>query len=159
MHHPALGSIQIKITDPRIGDEFPMPSYATAGSAGIDLVACIKERLVIQSGDLATLIDSGLSIHVSDPNYAAMILPRSGMGHKKGLVLGNTIGLIDSDYTGKLMISAWNRNASATIMIEPGERIAQLIFVPICRPKFEFVSEFSAATERGEGGFGSTGSK
>lgn len=153
----ALNQVEIKILDARIGAQFPLPAFQTAGAAAIDLIACIDERMVLHTKSDAILISSGISVHVGDPNYCAIILPRSGSGHKKGLILGNTAGLIDSDYQGPLMISAWNRHETSPIFIEPGERIAQLIFVPIQRPELKIVSEFGEATQRGEGGFGSTG--
>jgi dUTP pyrophosphatase len=128
-------------------------------SAGVDLLACVDEQIQINPGSLAVLVPTGLAVHIGLPHVAALIVPRSGMGHKRGLILGNTIGVIDGDFTGQLMISAWNRNAldSSPILIQPGERIAQLLFVPIIRPDFEIVSEFSLSSVRGDGGFGSTG--
>ncbi len=149
-----MKSIQLKILDPRLGTEFPLPSYATEGSAGLDLRACLETTLVIAPG-ATELIPTGMAIHIGDPGYAAMILPRSGLGHKHGIVLGNLVGLIDSDYQGQLFVSCWNRSATP-FAIEPGERIAQLVFVPVVRPQFEVVSEFTAS-ERGEGGFGHSG--
>lgn len=153
-----LKSLQIKKLDARIGNEFPTPSYATSGSAGLDLLACIPESLVIKAGK-AVLVATGLSIFINDPQYAALILPRSGNGHKKGLVVGNLVGLIDSDYQGQLMVSCWNRNHDIDIVIEPGDKVAQLIIVPVLQVDLDFVEEFTNSTERGEGGFGSTGSK
>lgn len=152
-----LNEVEVTILDPRIGTEFPMPQYQMEGDAGIDLVACIDSKLVLHPKDSAALIPTGLSVYVRDPNYAAIILPRSSTGHKKGLVLGNLVGLIDSKYQGPLMVSAWNRNTADPIIIEPGDRIAQLVFVPIARPGLKFVEKFSEKTARGEGGFGSTG--
>lgn len=146
--------IQLKILNPLIGDTFPLPQYATEGSAGLDLRACIETAVTIHPGE-THLIDTGLSIFVKDPNYAATILPRSGLGHKHGIVLGNLVGLIDSDYQGPLMISCWNRGSDA-YTIEPGERIAQLVILPVVQAQFEIVDEFEQ-TERGDGGFGSTG--
>lgn len=146
--------IDLKVLDSRLGHEFPVPSYATAGSAGLDLHACVDEPLVLQPGNTA-LISTGMAIHLRDPSLAAMILPRSGLGHKHGIVLGNLVGLIDSDYQGPLKVSCWNRSEQAYI-IEPGERIAQLVIVPVLQVQFRIVNEFNA-TERGEGGFGSTG--
>jgi dUTP pyrophosphatase len=146
--------IQLKILNPLIGDKFPLPQYATEGSAGLDLRACIENPLVINPGE-THLVDTGLSIYVKDSNYAATILPRSGLGHKHGIVLGNLVGLIDSDYQGPLMISCWNRGTQA-YTIEPGERIAQLVILPVVQAQFEIVDEFEE-TERGDGGFGSTG--
>ncbi|XKH01945.1 dUTP diphosphatase [Marinobacter nauticus] len=147
-------TLQLRILDDRIGGEIPFPTYATDGSAGIDLRACLKEPVSLEPGD-TYLIPTGLSIHIADPSLAAMILPRSGLGHKHGIVLGNLVGLIDSDYQGELMVSCWNRGRS-TFTINVGERIAQLVLVPVVQADFEVVSEFDAST-RGEGGFGSTG--
>jgi dUTP pyrophosphatase len=147
-------AIQLKILDPRIGTTFPLPSYATADSAGLDLRACVDASLVLEAG-ATILIPTGLSIYIGDPNLAAVILPRSGLGHKNGIVLGNLVGLIDADYQGPLMISCWNRSQVA-YTIEPGDRIAQLVFLPIARIQFELVDEFSE-TSRGTGGFGHSG--
>lgn len=147
-------NLQVKILDPRIGGEIPLPAYATAGSAGMDLRACINEPMVVAPGE-AVLVPTGLAIHVADPGYAAVILPRSGLGHKHGLVLGNLVGLIDSDYQGQLMVSCWNRG-TVPFSMAVGERIAQLVLVPVVQAQFEIVSEFSG-TERGAGGFGSSG--
>ncbi|WP_323751522.1 dUTP diphosphatase [Marinobacter sp.] len=147
--------LQVRILDDRIGSEIPFPEYATEGSAGLDLRACLKEPLTIAPGD-THLIPTGLSVHIADPSLAAMILPRSGLGHKHGIVLGNLVGLIDSDYQGELMVSCWNRGQTE-FTIEIGERIAQLVLVPVVQADFEVVSEFDAS-HRGEGGFGSTGS-
>ncbi|MDA0271629.1 MAG: dUTP diphosphatase [Proteobacteria bacterium] len=149
-----MKSLQVKILNSRIGDEIPLPSYSTPGSAGMDLRACLDESLNLAPGD-TSLIPTGIAIFVENPAYAALILPRSGLGHKHGIVLGNLVGLIDSDYQGELMISAWNRGAS-TFTIEPGDRIAQLVVVPVQQIKFSVVSEFSS-TDRGTGGFGSSG--
>lgn len=146
--------IQLKILNPLVGDTIPLPQYATDGSAGLDLRACIEAPLAVNPGD-TILIDTGISIYVGDPNFAATLLPRSGLGHKHGIVLGNLIGLIDSDYQGPLMISCWNRG-DKTYTIAPGERIAQMVIVPVVRAQFEIVDEFEQ-TERGDGGFGSTG--
>jgi dUTP pyrophosphatase len=146
--------IQLKILDPRIGTEFPYPKYETSASAGLDLRACLNEKLTIQPGE-TQLIPTGISIYIADSNLAAVILPRSGLGHKHGLVLGNLVGLIDADYQGPLMISCWNRGQSS-YTIEPGDRIAQLVFLPIARVHFELVAEFDA-TSRGAGGFGHSG--
>lgn len=140
--------------DPRLGNEFPLPAYATAGSAGMDLRACIDAPLEMVPG-ATTLIPTGMAIWLDDPGLAAVILPRSGLGHKHGIVLGNLVGLIDSDYQGQLMVSCWNRG-SGTYTIEPGERIAQLVIVPVVQVSLEIVKEFGAS-ERGEGGFGSSG--
>lgn len=145
---------QVKLLDPRLGNEIPLPQYATSGSAGLDLRACLKDSITLQPGQ-TTLIPTGLSIYIEDSNLAAMILPRSGLGHKHGIVLGNLVGLIDSDYQGELMVSCWNRGQEA-FTINVAERIAQLVIVPVVQAEFDIVTEF-AATERGEGGFGSTG--
>lgn len=147
-------NIQLKILDPRVGSQFPLPAYATEGAAGLDLRAILDAPLSLEPGQ-TTLIKTGLAIHIEDPNLAAVILPRSGLGHKHGVVLGNLVGLIDSDYQGELMVSCWNRGQSAFV-IEPGERIAQLVFVPVVQAAFEMVSDFTSS-QRGEGGFGSTG--
>ncbi len=146
--------LQVKILDPRLGNSIPMPEYATEGSAGIDLRACIDESIDLAPGETC-LLPTGLSIYVEDPGLAAMILPRSGLGHKHGIVLGNLVGLIDSDYQGQLMVSCWNRG-SEEFRIDIGERIAQLILVPVIQAEFDIVSEFEQSA-RGEGGFGSTG--
>jgi len=148
--------IDLKILDPRVGKQFPLPQYATPGSAGLDLRACIDETLTIHPGE-THLIPTGLAIHIGDTNIAATILPRSGLGHKHGIVLGNLIGLIDSDYQGELMVSVWNRG-NEIFSIEPGDRIAQLVFVPVIQAQFNLVSEFMQS-ERGEGGFGHSGQK
>lgn len=145
--------IDVKILDPRLADQ--LPTYATPGSAGLDLRACLSEALTLQP-NAWQLIPTGMAIHLADPGYAALILPRSGLGHKHGIVLGNLVGLIDSDYQGQLMVSAWNRSPSA-FTIEPMERIAQLVIVPVVQAQFKVVNEFAAATERGAGGYGSTG--
>jgi dUTP pyrophosphatase len=146
--------IKLKILDPRIGTEFPLPAHATSGSAGMDLRACIAGPLTLSPGQ-AELVSTGVSIFVEDPGLAAVILPRSGLGHKNGIVLGNLVGLIDSDYQGPLMVSCWNRSAAAFV-IHPGDRVAQLVFVPVVQAEFEVVTDFSATT-RGAGGFGSSG--
>lgn len=147
-------TIQLKILDSRLGDQMPLPAYATDGSAGLDLRACIDEPMLLEPG-ATTLINTGLAMHIGDPKIAATILPRSGLGHKHGIVLGNLVGLIDSDYQGPLMVSCWNRGHN-TYTIEPGERIAQLVIVPVLRANFEVVDDFDAS-DRGEGGFGSSG--
>jgi len=147
-------NLQLKILDSRLGNEIPMPTYATEGSAGIDLRACIDESLEIQPGQ-TILIPTGMSVYIEDPNLAAMLLPRSGLGHKHGVVLGNLVGLIDSDYQGPLMVSCWNRG-SEPFTINVGERIAQMILVPVVQAEFEIVEAFGDS-HRGEGGFGSTG--
>ena len=146
-------NIDVKILDPRMTEQ--LPSYATPGSAGLDLRACIVEPVTLLPSAWQ-LIPTGIAIHLADPGYAALILPRSGLGHKHGIVLGNLVGLIDSDYQGQLMVSAWNRSNTA-FTIEPMERIAQLVVVPVVQAQFNVVSEFPAATERGAGGYGSTG--
>ena len=149
-----MQSIQLKVLDPRIGREFPLPRYATEGAAGLDLRACIDAPATIMSGD-TLLVSSGIAIYIDDPNLAAVVLPRSGLGHKHGIVLGNLVGLIDSDYQGPVGISVWNRG-SEPFTIAPGDRIAQLVFLSIARARFEVVDTF-AATGRGEGGFGHSG--
>ena len=149
-----MQSLQVKILNSRSGDDIPLPSYSTPGSAGMDLRACLEESLDLAPAE-TSLIPTGVAIFVADPGYAALILPRSGLGHKHGIVLGNLVGLIDSDYQGELMISAWNRGSS-NFTIEPGDRIAQLIVVPVQQVEFSIVSEF-LSTERGTGGFGSSG--
>lgn len=149
-----MKKIDVKILDTRLGNEFPLPTYATEGSAGLDLRALTQEKIVLQPGK-TQLIPTGLSIYIGDPNLAAVILPRSGLGHKHGIVLGNLVGLIDSDYQGPLMISAWNRSQQP-FTIEVGDRIAQLVFVPVVQAEFNIVTDFEQ-TERGSGGFGHTG--
>nr|WP_228050995.1 dUTP diphosphatase [Pontibacterium sinense] len=149
-----MKKLQVKLLDPRIGNEFPLPEYATPGSAGLDLRACLDSTLTLEPGQ-TELIPTGLSIHIEDPGLCAMILPRSGLGHKHGIVLGNLVGLIDSDYQGQLFVSCWNRGQT-TFEVKPGERIAQLVLVPVVQAEFEVVDEFSDS-HRGEGGFGSSG--
>ncbi|HLU00949.1 MAG TPA: dUTP diphosphatase [Burkholderiaceae bacterium] len=144
--------IALKILDPRMNDY--LPAYATTGSAGLDLRACIDAPITLQPGE-SQLIPTGLAMHIADPAYAAMILPRSGLGHKHGIVLGNLVGLIDSDYQGPLMVSAWNRGTE-TFVLQPMERLAQMVIVPVQQVEFEIVDEF-VDSDRGEGGFGSTG--
>ena len=146
--------LQLKILDPRIGSEYPLPQHATTGSAGIDLRACLDAALELKPGE-TQLIPSGIAVFIQDPGYAAIVLPRSGLGHKHGIVLGNLVGLIDSDYQGQIFVSCWNRGATA-FTIQPGERIAQLVVIPVVQVAFDVVTEF-AATERGAGGFGSSG--
>jgi dUTP pyrophosphatase len=146
--------IQLKILDARIGDSIPLPAYATDGSAGLDLRVCINESLTIAPQE-TVLLPTGLSIYIANPQLAAVILPRSGLGHKNGIVLGNLVGLIDSDYQGELKISCWNRSHES-FTVHPGDRIAQLVFVPVVQAAFEIVDEF-IQTDRGEGGFGSSG--
>jgi dUTP pyrophosphatase len=145
--------IDVKIIDSRLAEQFP--AYATPGSAGLDLRACLDAPLTL-APNAWQLVPTGMAIHLQDPAYAALILPRSGLGHKHGIVLGNLVGLIDSDYQGQLMVSAWNRSATA-FTIEPMERIAQLVIVPVVQAQFNVVSEFAAESERGAGGYGSTG--
>ena len=144
--------VDVRILDPRMADR--LPAYATAGSAGLDLRACLDAPLVLRPGE-AQLVPTGLAIHIRDPGFAAMLLPRSGLGHKHGIVLGNLVGLIDSDYQGPLMVSVWNRG-SEPFTIEPFERVAQLVIVPVAQAEFRIVESFDAS-ERGGGGFGSTG--
>lgn len=151
-----MHTIKLKVLDPRIGQEFPLPEYATPGSAGMDLRACLDGPLVLNPGD-CSLVPTGIAIHIGDPGLAAMLLPRSGLGHKHGIVLGNLTGLIDSDYQGQLYVSIWNRGRDS-FTIEPGERIAQMIIVPVVHARFERVEEFEDS-ERREGGFGSSGRK
>jgi len=151
-----MRKIQLKILDERIGKSIPLPAHATTGSAGMDLRACIDTPLTLQPGD-TELIPTGLAIHIDDPGLAATILPRSGLGHKHGIVLGNLVGLIDSDYQGQLFVSCWNRGHEA-FTIEQGDRIAQLVFVPVVQAAFEVVEEFEDS-RRGEGGFGHSGRK
>ena len=146
--------LQIRVLDPRIGRDYPLPQYATSGSAGVDLRACVDAPLELKPGD-TQLIPSGIAIYLHDPGYAAIVLPRSGLGHKHGIVLGNLVGLIDSDYQGQIFVSCWNRGQS-TFTIQPGERIAQLVVVPVVQVEFDVVNEF-VATDRGTGGFGSSG--
>lgn len=149
-----MKNLQVKVLDPRIGNEIPLPEYATSGSAGLDLRACLDAPLRLNPGE-TQLIPTGLSIFLEDPTIAAMILPRSGLGHKHGIVLGNLVGLIDSDYQGELMVSCWNRGQQP-FTIEIGERLAQLIIVPVIQAEFNIVEEFEA-TDRGDGGFGHSG--
>jgi len=149
-----MKKIQLKILDPRIGTQLPLPAYATPGSAGLDLSACIDAPLTIKPGE-TQLINTGIALHIADPQLAAVILPRSGLGHKHGIVLGNLVGLIDSDYQGPLMVSCWNRSQQE-FTINIGERIAQLVFVPIVLTQFELVDDFDTS-HRGEDGFGSSG--
>ncbi|MGH8377681.1 MAG: dUTP diphosphatase [Gammaproteobacteria bacterium] len=146
--------VKVKILDTRIGKEFPLPHYATPGSAGLDLCACLKQSQTLKPGE-TLLIPAGIAIHIGDPGYAAMLLPRSGLGHKHGIVLGNLVGLIDSDYQGEILVSCWNRGAEA-FNIQPGERIAQMVIVPVAQAMFEIVTEF-AESKRGVGGFGHSG--
>ena len=151
-----MQSVQVKLLNPKIGSDpnFPLPTRATDGSAGIDLRACIDEPVVIRAGE-TKLIGTGLAIYIKDPNFAGIILPRSGLGHKHGIVLGNLVGLIDADYQGELMVSVWNRS-DTDFTLNPAERMAQYMVVPVVRPSFEIVGEFSDDSERGAGGFGSS---
>ena len=149
-----MQKIQLKLLDPRLGDSIDLPDYATEGSAGLDLRACLEQDITLQPGE-TVLIPTGLAIHIDDPGLAAVLLPRSGLGHKHGIVLGNLVGLIDSDYQGQIFVSCWNRSQTA-FEIKIGERIAQMVFVPVVQVGFEQVEEFSAS-ERGTGGFGHTG--
>lgn len=149
-----MKSLQVKVLDPRIGRDLPFPSYASEGSAGLDLRALLDAPLTLAPGE-TQLIRTGLAIYIADPGYAGLILPRSGLGHKHGIVLGNLVGLIDSDYQGELMVSCWNRGSSA-FTLEPGERLAQYVLVPVVQASFEVVDEFHASA-RGSGGFGSSG--
>ena len=146
--------IKLKILDPRLGQDFPLPEYATGGSAGLDLRACLDAPLALEPG-CTELVPTGLAIHINDPGLAAVLLPRSGLGHKHGIVLGNLVGLIDSDYQGQVFVSTWNRGSKA-FTIQPGERIAQMVVVPVVRARFEVVEDFDAS-ERGAGGFGHSG--
>ena len=152
-----MKQVQVKILNPKIGndDKFPLPHRATDGSAGIDLRACIDEPITIKAGD-SQLIGTGLAIYIQDPDYVGLIMPRSGLGHKHGIVLGNLTGVIDADYQGELMVSIWNRSQTDYVL-QSGEKMAQYLVVPIARPTFEIVVEFSDISVRGDGGFGSTG--
>ena len=149
-----MEKLQVKVLDPRIGSEYPLPTYATSGAAGMDLRAMLDRSLVLEPGH-SELIPTGIAIHLSDPGYAAVLLPRSGLGHKHGIVLGNLVGLIDSDYQGQVYVSCWNRGVSG-YTIEVGERIAQMVIVPVMQPQLEVVEEF-AGSQRGAGGFGHSG--
>ncbi len=148
-------NVDVKILDPRMAGQ--LPSYATPGSAGLDLRACLEAPLLLEP-NAWQLVPTGIAIHLRDPGYAALILPRSGLGHKHGIVLGNLVGLIDSDYQGQLMVSAWNRSPQP-FTIEPMERLAQMVIVPVVQAQFKVVDEFFVTTERGEGGYGSTGQR
>jgi len=149
-----MKKIQLKILDPRLGEQIALPAYATPGSAGLDLRACLEQAMTLQPGQTA-LIPTGLAIHIDDPHLAAVLLPRSGLGHKHGIVLGNLVGLIDSDYQGQVFVSCWNRGTEP-FTVEVGERIAQMVFVPVAQVEFECVAEFDAS-HRGSGGFGHSG--
>ena len=146
--------VQVKVLDSRLGTTWDMPTYATTGSAGLDLRACLDQAITIEPGQ-TTLVKTGLSIYIENPNFAGLILPRSGLGHKHGIVLGNLVGLMDADYQGEVMVSVWNRSDKAFVL-EPGERLAQYVVVPVQQIQFDIVEEFEA-TERGAGGFGHTG--
>jgi dUTP pyrophosphatase len=146
--------IKLKILDERLGDEFPLPDYATEGSAGVDLRACVDSPVTVNPGE-TTLIPTGMAIHIGDPSLAAVLLPRSGLGHKHGIVLGNLVGLIDSDYQGQVFVSCWNRGAEPFV-VQPGERIAQMVLVPVVQARFEVVADFEES-DRGAGGFGHSG--
>ena len=147
-------TVQVKVVSPLIGNEIPMPEYATVGSAGMDLRACLDAPINLEPGE-TKLVPTGLAMHIADPNYCATILPRSGLGHKHGVVLGNLVGLIDSDYQGELMVSMWNRGHQMFV-VNPGERIAQLVILPVVQAQFELVDDFEKS-HRGQGGFGHTG--
>ncbi|HTZ71254.1 MAG TPA: dUTP diphosphatase [Acetobacteraceae bacterium] len=147
--------VELKVLDARLQD-WGLPHYQTDGAAALDLHACLEEPVMIAPGDPPALISAGFALHMANPHIAALVLPRSGLGHRQGLVLGNLVGLIDSDYTGPIMVSAWNRGAEP-IRLAPGDRFAQLLFVPVLRPELRAVGEFSAPSKRGAGGFGSTG--
>ena len=149
-----MQQVELRVLDPRLGKQWPLPDYATDGAAGVDLRACLQDTTPLAPGE-TQLIPSGIAVHIADNAYAAVILPRSGLGHKHGIVLGNLVGLIDSDYQGEVFISCWNRSETV-FTIEPGERIAQLVFLPVARPAFRRVEAF-ADSERGSGGFGHTG--
>ncbi len=159
MTQPACASVEFVILDPRLR-QWGLPAYQSPMAAAVDLHACLEQPLELAAGSPAVLVPAGFAMHIADAGLMAVIAPRSGMGHKRGLVLGNSLGVIDADYTGQVMVSAWNRNpaGSPPLRIEPGERIAQMMFVPIVRARFEVVEAFSHASERGGGGFGSTGS-
>lgn len=153
-HDPAVKDVQLKILNPKVGRDFPLPAYATDGSAGMDLRACLDAPLLVEPGQ-TVLIPTGLALYIGDPGLAATILPRSGLGHKHGIVLGNLVGLIDSDYQGELLISCWNRGQHA-YTVQPGERIAQLVILPVLQPRLRVVEAFEASG-RGSGGFGHSG--
>ena len=150
--------MEVRILDPRLRT-WGLPRYQSGMAAAIDLIACLDAPTVLEPGGPPELISSGIAVHIADPSVAALVLPRSGLGHRKGLVLGNLVGLIDPDYTGPILVSAWNRSPAGTppVVVEPGERFAQMVFVPILRPALSIVEAFSAASTRGAGGFGSTG--
>ncbi len=149
-----MRNVQLKILDARVGKEFPLPRYSTDGAAGLDLIACIDEHLRVEPGE-AHLVPTGIAIHIADTELAAVLLPRSGLGHRHGIVLGNLVGLIDSDYQGQVFVSCWNRGHEHFV-IQPGDRIAQMVFVPVVQARFEIVDDFTQSS-RGAGGFGHTG--
>jgi dUTP pyrophosphatase len=149
-----MHTVALKVLDPRLGRDFPLPAYATEGAGGVDLRACVSDPLTLSPGE-THLLPTGLAIHIGDPGLAAVVLPRSGLGHRHGIVLGNLVGLIDSDYQGQVYVSCWNRGAEP-YTVQPGERVAQLVFVPVTQVAFEVVEDF-APSRRGEGGFGSSG--
>ncbi|MEE8625466.1 MAG: dUTP diphosphatase [Acidiferrobacterales bacterium] len=151
-----MRNVQLKILDARVGKEFPLPRYSTDGAAGLDLIACIDEHLRVEPGE-AHLVPTGIAIHIADTELAAVLLPRSGLGHRHGIVLGNLVGLIDSDYQGQVFVSCWNRGHEHFV-IQPGDRIAQMVFVPVVQARFEIVDDFTQSS-RGAGGFGHTGRK
>ena len=151
-----MRNVQLKILDARVGKEFPLPRYSTDGAAGVDLIACIDEHLRVEPGE-AHLVPTGIAIHIADAELAAVLLPRSGLGHRHGIVLGNLVGLIDSDYQGQVFVSCWNRGHEHFV-IEPGDRIAQMVFIPVVQARFEIVDDFTQSS-RGVGGFGHTGRK
>lgn len=151
-----MRNVQLKILDARVGKEFPLPRYSTDGAAGLDLIACIDEHLRVEPGE-AHLVPTGIAIHIADTKLAAVLLPRSGLGHRHGIVLGNLVGLIDSDYQGQVFVSCWNRGHEHFV-IQPGDRIAQMVFVPVVQARFEIVDDFTQSS-RGAGGFGHTGRK
>jgi dUTP pyrophosphatase len=151
-----MRNVQLKILDARVGKKFPLPQYSTDGAAGLDLIACIDEHLRVEPGE-AHLVPTGIAIHIADTELAAVLLPRSGLGHRHGIVLGNLVGLIDSDYQGQVFVSCWNRGHEHFV-IEPGDRIAQMVFVPVVQARFEIVDDFTQSS-RGAGGFGHSGRK
>ncbi len=151
-----MRNVQLKILDARVGKEFPLPRYSTDGAAGLDLIACIDEHLRVEPGE-AHLVPTGIAIHIADTELAAVLLPRSGLGHRHGIVLDNLVGLIDSDYQGQVFVSCWNRGHEHFV-IQPGDRIAQMVFVPVVQARFEIVDDFTQSS-RGAGGFGHTGRK
>lgn len=151
-----MRNVQLKILDARVGKEFPLPRYSTDGAAGLDLIACIDEHLRVEPGE-AHLVPTGIAIHIADTELAAVLLPRSGLAHRHGIVLGNLVGLIDSDYQGQVFVSCWNRGHEHFV-IQPGDRIAQMVFVPVVQARFEIVDDFTQSS-RGAGGFGHTGRK